>query len=296
MESIGRLAGGIAHDFANLLTVIRGHAARLEKGVSNPAPPLDGIIRAAQKATELTRQLLAFSRKQTIQIVETDLNQSISQTSRMLERIIGENVTMRLHLAPNLPPILADSGLLEQLLLNLAVTAREAMPTGGNVTIRTAYIAPGENPKLTNGWDKGAVSISVQDTGRGIPREDLAQIFEPFLKTSSGTDTALRLATVYGIVQQHSGKIEVQSDIGIGTRFEILLPAAALPPKAPAPAAREKRSDATILIVEDSADLRLLLRDLLVEAGYQVLESPTYNLGLQLFESTRDRISLVIAD
>lgn len=296
MESIGRLAGGIAHDFANLLTVIRGHASRLEKGVSNPAPPLDGIIRAAQKATELTKQLLAFSRKQTIQIVETDLNQSVTQTSRMLEHIIGENVTMRLHLAPNLPRILADSGLLEQLLLNLAVTAREAMPTGGNVTIRTTYIAPGENPKLTNGWDKGAVSISVQDTGRGIPREDLAQIFEPFLKTSSGTDTALRLATVYGIVQQHSGKIEVQSDIGIGTRFEILLPAAALPPKPPAPEAREKRSDATILIVEDSADLRLLLRDLLVEAGYQVLESPTYNLGLQLFETARDRISLVIAD
>ena len=296
MESIGRLAGGIAHDFANLLTVIRGHASRLEKGVHNPAPPLDGIIRAAQKATELTRQLLAFSRKQTVQIVETDLNQTVTQTGRMLERIIGEDITLRLHLASNLPAILADSSLIEQLLLNLAVTARESMPTGGNLTIRTAYIAPGAHPKLTNGWEKGGVSIIIEDTGHGIPREDLPRIFEPFLKTSGGTDTALRFATVYGIVQQHSAKIDVQSDLGLGTRFEIAFAATALPPKLANVKTRRKSSDATILVVEDSADLRHMIRDLLVDNGYQVLEAPSYQIGLQLFETARDRISLIIAD
>jgi PAS domain S-box-containing protein len=295
MESIGRLAGGIAHDFANLLTVIRGHASRLEKGVRDPAPPLDAIIRAAQKATELTKQLLAFSRKQTVQIVETDLNHAVTQTARMLERIIGEDVTLRLHLNPNLPAILADSGLLEQLLLNLAVTARESMPTGGNLTIATKYSPPGDR-KLTNGWEKGSISISVQDTGQGIPKEDLPRIFEPFLETPAGTDTALRLATVYGIVQQHSGRIDIESEVGVGTRFEITFPAAALPPKPTETKARKKSAETTVLIVEDSAELRHLLRDLLVDHGYQVLEAGTFKAGQQLFETARDRVGIVIAD
>jgi PAS domain S-box-containing protein len=295
MESIGRLAGGIAHDFANLLTVIRGHASRLERGVQNPAPSLDGIIRAAQKATELTRQLLAFSRKQTVQIVETDLNAAISQTRRMLEQIIGEDITLRVHLASSLPVVLADSGLFEQLLLNLAITARDAMLTGGNLTIRTIYLPPGQIPKVANGWEKGAVCLSVQDTGRGVPKEDLPNIFEPFLRSRSGTETSLRLATVYGIVQQHGGRIEAHSEVGLGTRFEIFFPAVAFPPKAPQEEAR-RQSDATLLVVEDSADLRNLLREILVDAGYQVMEAATYAAGLQLFESARDRISLIVAD
>ena len=296
MESIGRLAGGIAHDFANLLTVIRGHATRLERGVPNAAPSLDGIIRAAQKATELTKQLLAFSRKQTVQIVETDLNAAVSDTAKMLERIIGEDITLRVHIAAGLPLILADAGLLEQLLLNLAITARDAMPAGGNLTIRTSYIAPGENRALTNGWEKGAVCLSIQDTGRGIPREDLPNIFEPFLKTRGGTDTALRLATVYGIVQQHSGKIDTQSEVGLGTRFDIHFPASKVVTKTPAPEHARDHADVTLLVVEDSADLRILLRDFLSDNGYQVMESATYATALQLFESARDRISLIIAD
>jgi CheY-like chemotaxis protein len=296
MESIGRLAGGIAHDFANLLTVIRGYAARMEKGVADPGPSLDGIIRAAQKATELTRQLLAFSRTQTVQIVETNLNEVLQSTGRMLERIIGEDITLRLHLDQNLPRILADSGLLEQIVLNLGVTARESMATGGNLTIRTAYLPPGRHLKLTNGWEKGGVLLTVEDTGRGIPKEDLPQIFEPFLKTRTGTETALRLATVYGMVQQHSAKIEIQSDVGIGTRFEIVFQAASAPAKVAPAASREKAGESTILIVEDSADLRHLLRDLLVDAGYQVMDAPSYKTGLQLFEMARDRISLIVAD
>ena len=295
MESIGRLAGGIAHDFANLLTVIRGHASRLERGVQNPAPSLDGIIRAAQKATELTKQLLAFSRKQTIQVVETDLNSIINQTRRMLEQIVGEDITLRVHLGPGLPLVLVDSGLFEQLLLNLAITARDAMVSGGNFTIRTSYIPPSQLPKVKNGWQKGAVSLSVQDTGRGISKEELPSIFEPFFKSRSGTEMSLRLATVYGIVQQHGGRIEAQSEIGVGTRFEILFQAASTPAKV-TPEEPRKHSDATLLVVEDSADLRNLLRELLVDAGYQVMEAATYAAGVQLFESARDRISLIVAD
>jgi two-component system, cell cycle sensor histidine kinase and response regulator CckA len=295
MESIGRLAGGIAHDFANLLTVIRGHASRLERGVQNPAPSLDGIIRAAQKATELTRQLLAFSRKQTVQVAETDLNGAIQQTRRMIEQIIGEDITLRVHLGSSLPLVLADGGLFEQLLLNLAITARDSMVTGGNLTIRTSYVPPAEVPKGSNGWEKGAVCLCVQDTGRGVPKEDLPNIFEPFFKTRSGNETSLRLATVYGIVQQHGGRIEAQSELGVGTRFDILFQAAGFPVETP-PDEPRKQSDATLLVVEDSADLRNLLRELLVDAGYQVMEAATYAAGQQLFESARDRISLIVAD
>jgi PAS domain S-box-containing protein len=295
MESIGRLAGGIAHDFANLLTVIRGHASRLERGVQNPAPSLDGIIRAAQKATELTKQLLAFSRKQTVQVTETDLNAAIIQTRRMLEQIIGEDITLRVHLATGLPLVLADSGLFEQLLLNLAITARDAMVRGGNITIRTSYVPPSQIPKVSNGWDKGAVCLLIQDTGRGIPKEDLPSIFEPFYKSRSGNETALRLATVYGIVQQHGGRIEAQSELGVGTRFEILFQAVSVPSKT-APEEPRRHSDNTLLVVEDSADLRNLLRELLIDAGYQVMEAATYAAGVQLFETARDRISIIIAD
>ena len=256
---------------------------------------MDGIIRAARKATELTRQLLAFSRKQTVQIVESDLNSVIHQTARMTERLIGEDITLRLHLDANIPPVLADHALVEQLLLNLAITARDAMPAGGNLSIHTSYIAPGQNRKFTNGWDKGAISLRVEDTGRGIPREDLPHIFEPFFRTRTGADTALRLATVYGIVQQHNGRIEVESEVGLGTRFTILFPAMALPGR-PTPRPETARSSGTILIVEDSTDLRVLLRELLIDCGYQTMESPTCASARQLFEISRDRISLVIAD
>jgi PAS domain S-box-containing protein len=296
MESIGRLAGGIAHDFANLLTVIQGHAARLERGLGNSGLSLDSIIRATQKATELTRQLLAFSRKQTVQIVETDLNSTITQASRMLERLIGEDVTLRLHLAPGLPEILADKPLLEQLLLNLAITSRDAMPSGGNLAIRSSYISPGGGTTVPASWDKGAVALHVEDTGHGISPEDLPHIFEPFFKTRAGNETALRLATVYGIVQQHSGRIEAQSGPGLGTRFEILFPAAALPLRIDFNAGFEKHPDELVLIIEDSTDLRGLLRALLLDAGIQSIEAPSCESATKLFEASRDRIALVIAD
>jgi two-component system, cell cycle sensor histidine kinase and response regulator CckA len=295
MESIGRLAGGIAHDFANLLTVIHGHAARIERGIPNPAPSLDGIIRAAHKATELTKQLLAFSRRQTLQIVEVDVNGVVGETGRMIERVLGEDITLRLHLAPGLPPILGDQMLLEQLVLNLAVTSRDSMHAGGNLTITTSYLPPGKLSLTGAIWEKGAVCLRVEDTGRGFRKEDLPHIFEPFFQTSAGTGVALRLATVYGIVKQHNGNIEVTSEIGSGTSFAIAFPSAVLPaiiPSKPVTAV----SAGTILIVEDSNDLRMMLRDLLVDCGYNILEAASSAHATQIFAAHRDRLDLVIAD
>ena len=294
MESIGRLAGGIAHDFANLLTVIQGHAARLERGVQNPASSLDGIIRASNKATELTKQLLAFSRKQTLQLDETDLNEAVTQVSRMMERVLGEDIALRVHLSPRLPRIQADKSLIEQLILNLALAARDSMGAGGNLTMSTNYVGPKSLPSGSQ-WEKGGACIEIQDTGRGVSQEDMPHIFEPFFKERAGSQSSLRLATVYGIVKQHNGHIEVQSDVGLGTHYKAFFPALATP-EAPV------RDDLfggpleTILIVEDSADLRSLLRQVLNDAGYTTLEAGTVAGALKLFESARDRIAVVLAD
>ncbi len=296
MESIGRLAGGIAHDFANLLTIIQGHATRIERGMKNPAPSLDSIVRAAQKATELTKQLLAFSRKQTLQIVDTDLNDAVTQITRMIERVIGEDITLRLHLSPMISIIKADRSLIEQLIINLAVTARDSMIKGGHLTISTFFLHPGERARFTAGLEYGAVCLRIEDTGRGIPREDLPQIFEPFFKTSIGTESSLRLATVYGIVKQHSGNIDIQSQIGQGTTFEIYFPATALPAKPQHPLFVPRKTASSILVVEDSADLRGLIRDLLSDEGYEVFEAPSCAAGLEFFQASMDRIGLVLAD
>lgn len=294
MESIGRLAGGIAHDFANLLTVIQGHAARLERGAQNPAASLDGIIRSANKATELTKQLLAFSRKQTLQLAETDLNEAVSQVSRMMERVLGENIALRVHLSPRLPQVHADKNLIEQLILNLSLAARDSMGAGGNLTMATSYLAAKSAP-AGPGWERGAVCLEIQDTGRGVSREDMPHIFEPFFKERTGSQSSLRLATVYGIVKQHNGQIDVQSDLGSGTRYKVLFPAMGIP----APAMSEDlfgNPSETILIVEDSADLRGLVRQVLNDAGYQTMEASSVAGALKLFEGARDRVALVLAD
>jgi PAS domain S-box-containing protein len=296
MESIGRLAGGIAHDFANLLTIIQGHATRLERGSQNPGSSLDSIIRASQKATELTRHLLAFSRKQTLQIVETDLNIIVCELGRMLDRVIGEDITLRVHTEPLLPPVAADRTLLEQLITNLAVRARDAMHKGGRLTISTLFIPSGDSKKFTKGFSNGAVCLRIEDTGRVIPKEDLPQIFEPFYKSSIGTEASLRLATVYGIIKQHNGNIDVQSVAGQGTRFDIYLPALASRPDQQAQLELKRKPAGSILLVEDSADLRGLVRDILSDEGFEVIEAPGYAAALEFFESARESIALVLAD
>jgi PAS domain S-box-containing protein len=295
MESIGRLAGGIAHEFANLLTIIQGHATRLEHGLQNTGPSLDSIVRASQKATELTKQLLAFSRKQTLRIVETNLNEIIAGASRLIDRVIGEDITLRLHTDPMLPLIEADRTLIEQLILNLAVRARDALSRGGHLTISSFFVPPGQQRKFTQGFEHGAVCLRVEDTGRLIPREDLDQIFEPFFKSSLGTESSLRLATVYGIVKQHNGNIDVQS-AGRGTQFVVYFPAKTTLEDRQQELTLNRKPAGGVLLVEDSADLRGLVRDILSDAGFEVLEAPTCAAALEFFEATPDSIALVLAD
>jgi len=294
IESIGRLAGGIAHHFANVLTVIQGHAQRLERGLANPVAALDEIVRAAQKGSELTRQLLAFSRKQAVRFSETDLNQVIEGASAMARRIAGAKVAVRAFPAPRLPLILADRALLEQMIVNLAAFCRESMPGGGNLTFRTEFLAPGSHPDLMEEWRQGAVQLVVEDNGPGLAPEDLSKIFEPFFETQSGAGAALGLATAYGIVQQHLGLIRARSERGRGTVFEILLPAAGQ--RAALAEPERKPAGATILIIEDSADLRAMLRDLLADEGYRALEAAGFEDGLKLFDAERGRIALLVAD
>jgi PAS domain S-box-containing protein len=231
MEIIGQLAGGVAHDFNNILTVIQGNASLLLNPELKPAEKTEcsqQIVQAAQRAAGLTRQLLVFSRKQTIQLTHVSLNEIVAQMTKMLRRVLGENIALQSNYAANLPPIHGDAGMIEQVLMNLVVNARDAMPKGGSLTISTgvqtvdkeqAAQSPGAAPGLH-------VWLAVSDTGSGIAPENLPRIFEPFFTTKEvGKGTGLGLATAYGIIQQHHGWISVTSETNKGTTFRIYFPA-----------------------------------------------------------------------
>jgi len=234
MEAVGRLAGGIAHDFNNLLTAIRGNAELMSHRVKkDPAmsAEVDEILHAADRAASLTRQLLAFSRKQVLQPVALDLNESIGGVSRMARRLIGADVQLRLELADSVSPILADPAQVEQVLLNLIVNARDAMPSGGTITVETADVVLGPDaPEIVQaGIAAGAfVNLVVRDDGIGMDQATQARIFEPFFTTKeTGRGTGLGLATVYGIIRQTGGAITVVSERGKGARFSVYLPVVA---------------------------------------------------------------------
>ncbi len=294
MEAVGQLSGGIAHDFNNILTVIQGNAALLQGLDLQPSEIRDcsnQIARASERAAGLTRQLLMFARKQQMQPVNLDLNETVSQMTKMLQRILGEDVSLQAEYAPALPLVHADVGMIEQIILNLAVNARDAMPDGGRLTIRTRV----ENCQPTD-----RVCLSVVDTGTGIAPEILPRIFEPFFTTKEvGKGTGLGLATVYGIVQQHHGEITVQSEIGKGTTFNVFFTIVA-------PAQTEKSEaklksvlpwgDETILLVEDEFPLRTFVSDLLQRCGYTVLEAESGPAALKIWQQHRDRIQLVFTD
>ncbi len=290
MESIGRLAGGVAHDFANLLTIVQSHLSRLERGVSNVRTAVEGIGRASAQASELTRQLLALSRRQSLNFTEMDVNDAVRRTAGMMERVLGHRIALHLDLAHSSTSILADRDSLEQLILNLAMTARDGMKPGGHLTISTRCTPPGDHPG--NGTAHGTVSLSVLDTGRGIPAADLERIFEPFFQTSAGPEIPLRLATVHGIVNQHNAKIEVASELGVGTRFTVHF--AALRP--PQPLFAPARSSKCILVAEDCADVRGLVQRDLADAGYEVLVAASFEESLRVFEQNQDRVDLILAD
>jgi signal transduction histidine kinase/ActR/RegA family two-component response regulator len=305
MDAIGRLAGGVAHDFNNLLTVILGRTEILLE----PLPPEDPmrrgielIRRTAGRAAELTRQLLAFSRKQVLEPVVLDLNTVATEMKDMLGRLIGEDIALLTTPSPGLGRVKADRGQIEQVLMNLAVNARDAMPQGGRLILETAEVELDEEYARRHvGARPGPhVMLAVSDTGTGIPREIRSQIFEPFFTTKEpGKGTGLGLATVYGIVKQSGGYIEVESEPGRGTTFRIYLPRFDAPSAAgdrgPRPAAATGGTE-TILLVEDEEGVRELARDILRANGYTVLEARNGPEALLICERHQGPLDLLLTD
>ena len=306
MEAIGKLAGNIARDFTNLLTVIHGNAELVlaDEGQLKDQNRryLKQITDATERAADLTRQLLAFGRKQVIQFQPLSLNHVISSYTKMLNRVIGERITLQCRYAEDLPAVSADVGLIEQILINLIVNARDAMPQGGSIHINTEALNIDAAHVQTHPEARPGefVCITVGDTGTGIYPEYLPRIFEPFFTTKeAGKGAGLGLATVYGIVKQHQGWIEASSQLGKGTTFKIFLPAdasdaakASIPQAKAIPAGGHEK----ILLVEDDADVRMVTRDVLEASGYQIWEASNGLEALNVWKTNASQIDLLLTD
>jgi two-component system, cell cycle sensor histidine kinase and response regulator CckA len=300
MEAVGQLAGGIAHDFNNLLTVIRGYAELLAEDHQQKADESDieEIRRACDRAVMLTQQLLAFSRKQVLHPQVLDLDAVVADIVTMLGRIIGETITLAIDTAAPVPPILADRGQVQQVIVNLAVNARDAMPFGGTLTIRsaTAEIAGSSFQELSPGR---YAELSINDTGSGISPEILPRIFEPFFTTKEpGKGTGLGLSTAYGIMKQSGGHLAVESVVGGGTTFTLYFPEATQPAAAEHAAARPMATSGTetVLLVEDEAPVRELLVRALQGKGYDVHMASHGAEAVELCGRVRPQIDLLITD
>jgi two-component system, cell cycle sensor histidine kinase and response regulator CckA len=306
MEAVGQLAGGVAHDFNNLLTVITAGVtfAREVLPANTPAfAELAMVDEAAARAGRLTRQLLAFSRKQVLQPELVDLNEIIRGVEPMLRRLIGEDIQIVTIAAAGAPSVFADPGQLEQVLVNLAVNSRDAMPNGGHLIIETSNVSVGSEEQAirSEGGTPGAyVRLMVRDTGVGMDEATLARAFEPFFTTKEpGRGTGLGLATVYGIVQQSGGTVRVASVVDQGTTFEIDLPRAAEvkgSAAVPGAGAAPGRSSGTILLVEDEAPVRAIARRILARQGYAVIEASNGREALQRAEGHSGEIDMVVTD
>jgi PAS domain S-box-containing protein len=305
MEAIGQLAGGVAHDFNNILTVIRGHASLLlvDKSLStNAARSAQQIAQASERAAGLTRQLLTFSRRQVMQPRRLDLNEVVSNMTMMLGRILGEDIVLQLNYLSQPAYIKADGSMIEQVLLNLVVNARDAMPKGGQLAIRitTSKADPNYRKYQPESRAEDFICLTVTDTGCGIDPETLRRIFEPFFTTKEvGKGTGLGLATVYGIVNQHQGWIEVDSEVGKGSTFRVFLPTAhELTPngerKTSQPAVRG--GNETVLVVEDEIALRELVCSVLIGHGYNILQAETGVKALEVWAQNKDKIDLLLTD
>jgi PAS domain S-box-containing protein len=302
MEAIGRLAGGIAHDFNNLLTVINGYSdlilSRLRQGDRFRAP-IEEIRRSGERAAGLTQQLLAFSRKQLVEPKVLDLNQLVSELRNMLHRIIGADVRFEVHLDPTLGPILADVGQMTQVIMNLAVNARDAMPNGGTLTLETANVEFSEDPGASTPAGH-FVRLTVTDTGVGIDPITLQSIFEPFFTTKrEGKGTGLGLSTVYGIVKQCGGWVTVDSTLGCGAKFEVFLPRTSESDSGSREVARppaELHGFETILLVEDQDDVRRFVVEALRGYRYTVLEASQPGEALLIAERHGLPIHLLLTD
>jgi two-component system cell cycle sensor histidine kinase/response regulator CckA len=305
MEAVGRLAGGIAHDFNNLLTVVSGYTEVLLDQLTLGHPlhaKAEAIQQASDRATTLTRQLLAFSRKQILELKVIDINAVVADMERLLRPLIGEDIELSTQLPPTVGCTRADAGQLEQVIMNLVVNAKDAMPNGGKICIRTADVLLDDSYRPENTFIKQGhyVMISVSDNGQGMDRETQARIFEPFFTTKEkGKGTGLGLSTVYGIIKQSGGYVLVQSEIGRGTTFNIYLPRVDEPSEAhgatPAASAAGGGSE-TILLVEDEESVRQLIRETLEARGYKVIEAENGNAALTLAAAHRENIHLVVTD
>ena len=303
MEAVGRLAGGIAHDFNNLLTAIRGYAELLENDPNMDKQNREWIFdirRSAERAAALTGQLLAFSRKQIMKLQILSLNKLVKSTETMLQRVIGEDIDLLICCDPRAQAVKADAGQLEQVIMNLAVNSRDAMPKGGRLRIETEDVTAGEQMIQQHGVSPGRYThLSVTDTGVGIAEEIADSIFEPFFTTKpSGKGTGLGLSTVYGIVKQSEGFIWVDSRAGRGTTVHILFPVAGekgTGSSSPAEAEEMKGGNETILIIEDEEAVRKMVTRILKRLGYTVLQAGSGKDALKLLE-TQDRVDLVITD
>jgi PAS domain S-box-containing protein len=305
MDSIGTLAAGVAHDFNNILGVIQMQADALKSEAGLPpaqAAIVRGIGEAAQRATALTRQLLMFSRKSTLQPRDLDLNQSVDGIASMLRRILGEDVRLELNASKQPLFVHADAGMMDQALMNLAANARDAMPKGGRLIIETSAVEFDENVGVRSAQARpGAFAcVSVSDTGSGISEENLQRIFEPFFTTKEvGKGTGLGLATLFGIVQQHSGWVEVSSEVGRGTTFRIYLPRlAGMSAQKTAPSAETpvRGGAETILLVEDDEFLRPFTCRVIEKLGYRVLAVGDGPEALEAWKRHRDEIHLLLTD
>ena len=305
MQSVGQLAAGIAHDFNNILTIIQGHTELVsgETGLPESAKDsLNQVAMAAQRAANLTRQLLTFGRKQFMQVELLDLNEVIKSVTQMLRRGLGENITLRCNLSTRLPNIEADATMMEQVIMNLSLNARDAMADGGSLIITTnpVKVSPeyvDRNPEAREGV---FVCLTVSDTGCGMDRIKLGKIFEPFFTTKEvGKGTGLGLATVYGIVKQHTGWIEVESELGKGTAFKIFLPGSTRTVASQAvkgTGAQVRGGKETILLVEDEPGVLSLARGILKNYGYKVLEAQSGVEALRVWAQYDTRINLLLTD
>jgi ligand-binding sensor domain-containing protein/signal transduction histidine kinase/CheY-like chemotaxis protein len=305
LAAVGQLSAGVAHEFNNILTVVKGHANLLlenQRLGEDVTQSLTQIATSADRAANLTRQMLAFSRKQLMQPRAIDLNDVAVQVTKMLGRVLGENISLCCNFAQKLPPIYADVGMMEQILMNLALNARDAMPRGGQLAITTEAVQISE-PQLqgrAEAYTGRFVQLKVADTGSGMDEVTLQRIFEPFFTTKEvGKGTGLGLSTVYGIVKQHQGWIEVDSSKGKGTTFNIFLPVHVKPVtqksgQSAAPAVRGGRE--TILFVEDEADIRKLARQVLEYYGYRVFEASSGVDALKKWEQHKEEINLLLTD
>lgn len=305
MEAVGRLVGGLAHDFNNILTAILGYSSMLLSDTSLPDEARDQVREmnaAAERAAHLTQQLLTFSRRQIMQRQQVDINKLIERLHGMLRRLINENIEIRYSCESGLPPVYADPVMLEQVLVNVMINARDAMPNGGQISVSTYSKEVREREAETNPEAKAGlmVYIEIADTGCGMDEQVKAHLFEPFFTTKEkGHGTGLGLASAYGIIRQHNGWIDVKSALGQGSVFQIYIPARTdgLPIKKEAPTQSDPNPiPATVLLVEDEPGVRTLVSTVLVATGYRVLDCASAQEALEIWKAHRDEIGVLIAD